>query len=144
MQRAQKDLRLTYGTPNCLNYFGPRFSRLLHVRKRRWKWRAGQNKHPIYQGRGAGEGKRAAPEHQSTRTVPTARPREPSDGNYYQVLASFPQMWQHSRGRSGEGRRWELEEKGHCLLPKKIQLTHFPSPLASLKRLPCPEQGTIC
>lgn len=50
MQRAQKDLQLTYGTPNCLNYFGPCFLRLLHVRKRRWKGRASQNKHPIYQG----------------------------------------------------------------------------------------------
>lgn len=86
-----------------------------------------------------GRGKRATPEHQSARTVPAARPHDPpSDGNDYEVLASFPQMWQRSRGRNEGGGRWELEEKDHCLLPKKIQLARFPSPLQSLKRLPCP------
>lgn len=59
--------------------------------------RRGQNKHAIYHEGSAGKGKRAAPEHQSARTVPAAHPHDPpSDGNDYEVLASFPQMWQCS------------------------------------------------
>lgn len=51
-------------------------------------------------------GKRAAPEHQSARTVPAVHPHDPpSYGNDYEVLASFPQMWQRSQGRNEGGGR---------------------------------------